>query len=200
MIQDNKRLHGEVIHDMLKRNMVIALLLVSALILVVGCGNGGGGSWASVPKAAGTASEQGESDGQGENPANSGGSRQSQTDNDASGQNPASGPDTPVSSDAETVYFSIEEPLENSLIKSGEDLKIKGEAKASGDEFYIEVEDGHNILGKATVKLKAGRDSTRFETTVKLTKHSSPSGTVIFFVKTPDGTRKELMLLPVKFE
>jgi hypothetical protein len=44
MIQDNKRLHGEVIHDMLKRNMVIALLLVFALILVVGCGNGGGGS------------------------------------------------------------------------------------------------------------------------------------------------------------
>ena len=51
-----------------------------------------------------------------------------------------------------SVDFIIEEPAEDQLVKSGKELVIKGKARLQ--KFCIEIEDGHNILGEASVELQ----------------------------------------------
>lgn len=182
---------------MMKRNIIVAVLLILVLVIAAGCGNKSSDTVADIQ-------ESDASSGYGQEPASGGGSGglvdKGGTDkNQPSGQDD-SGPDTPVSSGPLTG-FSIEEPKENALVKSGEELAIKGEANIPGAEFYIEVEDGHDILGKTTVKLDGdGGSPERFVTSVKLSQHSSPSGMVIFYINTPEGQREEILLLPIKFE
>jgi hypothetical protein len=110
---------------------------------------------------------------------------------------PASnGPDTPVSSEAS---FIIDEPSQGQLVKSGGEITIKGKTRVQ--KFSIEIEDGHNILGNAHVNVPVkSQELEKFEVTINLEKHTSPSGMIIFVTEDEAGKRQEELLLPIKFE
>jgi len=108
----------------------------------------------------------------------------------------ADNPDTPVASD---INFIIDEPSEGQAVKSGTKLTIKGKTKVQ--EFNIEVEDGHEILGTAHVTVPVeSQELEEFEATVELSKHTSPSGMIIFVTEDENGQRQEELMLPINFE
>ena len=68
-------------------------------------------------------------------------------------------------------------------------------------EFSIEIEDGHNILGEAYVKLQEKpQELVGFEVAIELEKHTSPHGMIIFVTESKDGERQEDLILPIKYE
>mgnify|MGYP001188781277 FL=1 len=108
---------------------------------------------------------------------------------------------SPANSDSENpeADFVIFEPKEGQLVESGRELVIKGKTRIKN--FRIEVEDGHNILGEASVETKDKSDGfVEFETEISLDSHTSPSGMIIFVYEGQDGKRQENFILPVKYE
>lgn len=169
----------------MKRLPLILICLVLVVLLAVGC-------WTKAsedaPNEMSETTEESsglESEG---NPSDSG---------TTGSEGPASnGPDTPVSSEAS---FIIDEPSQGQLVKSGGEFTIKGKTRVQ--EFSIEIEDGHNILGNAHVSIPAkSQELEGFEVTINLEKHTSPSGMIIFITEDEAGERQEGLLLPIKFE
>lgn len=167
----------------MRRMPKIIICVVLIALMAVGCG-------ANVTeKSAGETAGQG-SDTQHENTPADGAANGSNSDQ------PINDGDTPVSSE---VNFIIEEPKEHQLVESGKDLIIKGKTRVQ--EFSIEIEDGHNILGEAHVKLQEKlRELEEFEVTIELEKHTSPNGMIIFVTEGKDGERQEDLILPIKYE
>ena len=104
-------------------------------------------------------------------------------------------PDTPISSEADGVFI-IENPEENQEIESGKELVIKGKTRLR--KFSIEIEDGHNILGKTSVELDNSSEGVEdFIVSLKIDEHTSPSGMILF--NSEESTEPEL-ILPIKFK
>ena len=103
--------------------------------------------------------------------------------------------DTPAVLEANII---VDEPKEGQVIKSGGKVIIKGKTRLQ--EFDIEVEDGHEILGTAHISVQKSQELEEFEATIEIGEHTSPSGMIIFVTEDQDGKRQEQLLLPVKFE
>jgi hypothetical protein len=167
----------------MRRMPIIIICIVLIALMAVGCG--ANVTERSAGEAAGQGSDANLDNTPAHNAANSSNSDQSVDDGD-----------TPVSSE---VSFIVEEPKEHQLVESGKDLIVKGKTRVQ--EFSIEIEDGHNILGEAHVKLQEKpRELVEFEVTIELEKHTSPSGMIIFVTEDKDGERQEDLILPIKFE
>lgn len=92
-------------------------------------------------------------------------------------------PDTPSE---KLINFIIEEPAEGELVETGGEVVIKGKTRVQN--FAISIEDGHNILGEATVELEtAPEDLEDFEVKLEIEEHTSPHGTIVF--STDEKTR-----------
>lgn len=120
------------------------------------------------------------------------------TDENSNEEKSLDGGDNDVSV-SHSVDFIIEEPAEDQLVKSGKELVIKGKARLQ--KFCIEIEDGHNILGEASVELQQKpQELSEFQVSVMLDEHTSPSGMIIFVTQDENGRRQEDLILPIKFE
>lgn len=87
-------------------------------------------------------------------------------------------------------------PERGSLVT--EVVKMAGFARSTVDSFVVEVEDGHYVLGKKTVRITENESDWRyFEFTMDLQPASSPNGMVIF--SRPGGAGLTELLIPVSF-
>jgi len=82
-----------------------------------------------------------------------------------------------------------------------ERVKMSGFARVPEGAFTVEVEDGHNVLGKkAVTAAKGAPEWGYFEFWIDLEQATSPYGTIIFVTKSPkDGSRVEELKVPVSF-
>ena len=167
----------------MRRMPIIIICIVLTALIAVSCG--ANVTERSGGEAAGQCSDAKPDDIPADNAANSSNSDQ-----------PVDDSDIPVSLE---VSFIIEEPKEHQLVESGKNLIIKGKTRVQ--EFSIEIEDGHNILGEACVKLQEKpQELVGFEVTIELKKHTSPHGMIIFVTKDENDQRQEDLILPIKYE
>ncbi|HHV17761.1 MAG TPA: hypothetical protein GXZ27_02740 [Thermoanaerobacterales bacterium] len=168
----------------MRKMSIILISLVLIALLAVGCG-------INAPKTNGDEAAEEGSDVRHEDA-----SANSTANGSNNNEQPLDDGDTSVSHD---VSFIIEEPKEHESVKSGKDLIVKGKTRVQ--EFSIEIEDGHNILGEAYVKLQEKpQELVGFEVTIELEKHTSPHGMIIFVTESKDGERQEDLILPIKYE
>lgn len=82
-----------------------------------------------------------------------------------------------------------------------ERIKLSGFARVPEGTFSVEVEDGHNVLGKKQATASKGApDWGYFEFWMDLDQATSPYGTIIFVTQSPqDGSRVEELMVPVSF-
>lgn len=81
-----------------------------------------------------------------------------------------------------------------------ERVTLYGFAKAPISTFSVEIEDGHDILGKKTVDVAQRADGWNFfEFQMNLSAPTSPHGTIICVRADEDGNRVEEVLVPISF-
>lgn len=108
---------------------------------------------------------------------------------------PAQGEQGPATS----KNFVINFPASGSLITSP--VRIAGRARVFEATFFIEIEDGHNVLARQMVAASAGGPEWgTFDITVPFEEPTSPAGAIIFVTYgAKDGSRQEELILPVLF-
>lgn len=82
-----------------------------------------------------------------------------------------------------------------------ESVRMFGYAKVSSNQFGVEIEDGHYVLGTATVRVTPGQSGWGyFDFRMNISPATNPYGAVIFTTRSPkDGSRVEELLVPVAF-
>ncbi len=99
----------------------------------------------------------------------------------------------------ESGNFRVTSPRPGETIESP--VRIVGKARAFEATFDIEIEDGHNVLARQTVRARDAAPAWgEFEVSVPFERPTSPAGAIIFVTYSPaDGSRREELILPVRF-
>lgn len=94
--------------------------------------------------------------------------------------------------------FEVELPAPGSLITSP--VRVKGRARVYEGNFFVELEDGHNILAKRNVQTDGAPSWGEFDFLLDFEKPTNPAGALIFVTySAEDGRRQEELLVPVRF-
>lgn len=82
-----------------------------------------------------------------------------------------------------------------------ERVRLTGKARVWEATLTVEIEDGHDVLGKKTITTTAGApDWGDFDLWLDLKTPTNPFGSIIFVTSSPvDGSRVEELLVPVAF-
>ena len=80
-------------------------------------------------------------------------------------------------------------------------LRLTGSARVEGGQFWVELEDGHNILAQQRVRTVASdRAWGTFDLALAFEQPTSPHGTLLLGVGQPNGVdRDEDLMVPLDF-
>ncbi|MGB9887009.1 MAG: Gmad2 immunoglobulin-like domain-containing protein [Moorellales bacterium] len=179
--------------------VVLLMLLMLVAAIAGGCGpsatpESGGG--VSSPGGTGTAPEP-----PGTAPASQAGTSGPErpvSSQDGSASPPGSaGAPAPV---AQSENFRIFAPAPGSTVTVGRPLLVRGQARAFEATFILELEDGHNVLARQVVTADNAIWGN-FEVELEFEAPTSPHGTLLFVTESAaDGSRREELAIPLKFD
>lgn len=100
-----------------------------------------------------------------------------------------------------TSRIVVTSPAVNAEVSGGK-ITVKGWARVWEGALMVELEDGHNILGRKAIQASEGAPGRgEFEAELTYTRPSGSHGMLIFYTESAeDGSRQDVVMVPVTFK